>query len=467
MASIRVNSKTSYRRYLFHSRGSVALVYSSSQFKLSSMKGIYLTAVFFVLLVPQNLARALNCTSTISLSTFLSSTFLVNADLIRFGVPSEVITKYYDRAVKDVARFCNCSSVSLDESCVHLIFEDSLEISLLKGVLDADSLLSKGEAETATQETKIKLFPLYDPDKQLSGLSSKQTEELNSDLNRLLSTSKSVISIQSEYWQRSRFPSDEAFFQDSYQSQKVACGEYQRAFKTDNRTFPAWAATAYVLGLVQEVRKAKGDVSAAIDMLAAHVSFVFNGARCYRISGAKLHIPVGKMEEYLAIAQKLVNSAAQRPRPIPLNDIRKVSKSSTTFFPSVVTTLSALGSSGDGRTVLVSDGATIERELVDSLLLGDPLLLGAVTLGTVDYECPERWIRVSRVLLLENMDEQCCPETCEYAELSLSDPFMYSVTQEKCCELCNFFICKDHTLLPNLKIAGDNAVVKRPLYVSI
>ncbi|PXF49290.1 hypothetical protein BWQ96_00864 [Gracilariopsis chorda] len=431
---------------------------------------MYLATAFFVILVTRTFARAPKCTSTIGLNAFLSTSFLVNADLIRFGVPSEVVTKYYDRAVMDVARFCNCSSVSVDETCVQLIFEESLELSLLKGALDADSLLSKGQRDQVSPtapENKVKLFPLYDPGKTLSGLSSTQTEELNSHLTRLLSASKSVVSIQSEYWQRSRFPSDETFFQDTYESQKAACGEYQVASKMDNRTFPAWAATAYVIGLVQEVRKAQGEVSAAIDILAAHASFVFNGARCYRVNGLKLHIPVRKMEEYLATAQKLLNEAGQRSHPIPLNDIRKVSESSATFFPRLVTKLSSLSSNGDGRTVLVTDGTTIERALVNTLLMGDPLLLGEITLGPAAYECPERWIRVSRVLPLANMDEQCCPEKCEYAALSLSDPFLYTVTQEKCCELCNYFICKDHTLLPELKISGDGVAAKSPLYVSI
>ncbi|KAI0563902.1 hypothetical protein FGB62_32g244 [Gracilaria domingensis] len=387
------------------------------------------------------------CTSPIDLGTFLTRSFRANVDLIRMGVPSEIVKMFYDKAVMDVTLSCNCSSSTIDQTCVSLFFTETMEVAYLRDLLDIDLFAEEPGDRFRLLQPGRKLFPLFRPNLTLHGLSVSQTEELNKGLDHLLLSSKSVVNIQSRYWQRSRFPSDEEFFQDTFEAQKAACDAFQAIENLTNLTFPAWGATTYVVGLVLEVRKARGNLTAAMMMLADHTSLVFNGLRCYRVSGFQLGYPVSKMEQYLVTTQKLLDETSTVFKP-DLNDIRQISTIPSMYYSHLVTTFSSLSSSGDGKTTLVSDGTIIRRESVSSILLENLPDTELLSSKNTRQECPDGYILTWRAVPILSLDELCCSEKCELAELSLVDPFSFSVSQEKCCGLCNYFDCTDHTLLP-------------------
>ncbi|CAN8066514.1 unnamed protein product [Agarophyton chilense] len=417
-----------------------------------------LTRLLFVLLFNHAFAQTF-CTSTIDLGTFLTKSFRANADLIRLGVPSEVVKQYYDKAVMDVTLSCNCSSTTIDESCVSLFFAETMEVAYLRDLLEIDSVNENSESQLARR----KLFPLFQTNMTLYGLSVSQTEELNKGLDHLLSNSKSVVSIQSRYWQRSRYPSDEEFFQDTFEAQKAACDAYKATVNLNNLTYPAWAATAYVIGLVLEVHKAQGNETAAMMMLADHTNRVYNGVRCYRVSGTHLEYPIFRMKQYMQTTQKLLDKTTTIFKP-KLNDIREISSVPSQYHSRLVNVFSSLSSNGDSETILQTDGTTTYREPVVNILQEELTTTDLEESNSMHHECRDGYILALRAVPTASREEHCCSEKCELAELSLLDPFAFAISQERCCGSCNYFECTDHSLLPESGPLTYNGI---PTLVSI
>eukprot|EP00178_Gracilaria_changii_P025296 TRINITY_DN78021_c0_g1_i1.p1 TRINITY_DN78021_c0_g1~~TRINITY_DN78021_c0_g1_i1.p1 ORF type:complete len:425 (+),score=40.29 TRINITY_DN78021_c0_g1_i1:414-1688(+) len=416
--------------------------------------------LFLVLALNHAFAQTF-CTSTIDLETFLTRSYRANVDLIRLGVPSKVVKRYYDKAVIDMTLSCNCSSTTIDENCVSLFFTETMEVAYLKDLLHIDSVADENRDVSGLLKPNPRLFPLFRTNVTLQGLSISQTEELNKGANHLLSNSKSVVSIQSRYWQRSRFPADEEFFQDTFDAQKAACDIYQDIINATNLTYPAWAATSYVIGLILEIRQAGGNETAAMMMLEDCTSLVFSGVRCYRVNGNKLEYPVSKLEQYMLIAKELLDETDTLFKT-DLRDIRKLSLVPSAYFFELVTTLSSLSSGGDGSSVLTTDGRTTRREAVNSTLGIDLPDIELINPGNARQECPEGYILASRAVPTVNVDELCCSEKCEFAQLSLLDPFAFAINQERCCGFCNYLECTDHSLLPEstpLKYAGTATLI--------
>lgn len=396
-----------------------------------------------------------SCNDVLSLSTFLNDSFQANADLIRFGAPSEIVKALYEHSLIEVASSCECSPTTLDQFCVHTIFNLDYEVSVLRSTIDTD----------ATNTGTDKLFRLYDSSRVLNSLAQNQVTSLEFCRTHLLSLTPDTTTIKSPAWQRSLFPSDDVFFQDEASAQTDACNTFNAATNPTGLTFPALSATAYVIGLVQLVRKANLDMTVPLQILANHTAFVFNGVRCNKLSGNRLHIPVAYLVDYKNTIDAIVSTVSDIKSP---TDLRGISGTSKTYLPSLVDKLSALISYGDSETVLVANTligspSSVTRDAVEQNLVGDPSLQMAPVLGLTNVMgggmeansqagggpvCPNGWIQVSRAVSLISADEECCSDHCELLALSLSDPFLWVIEQENCCSSCNLFVCQDQGLLP-------------------
>ncbi|PXF49288.1 hypothetical protein BWQ96_00862 [Gracilariopsis chorda] len=333
------------------------------------MKVLSIRSTFIAtLLVALAFGTAPSCNNVISLSTFLNDSYQANANLIRFGAPSEIVRALYDHSLIEMASSCECSTTTVDQFCVHTIFNLDNEVSVLRSTIDTD----------ATTVGTDKLFRLYDSSKVLDSLAANQIASLEFCRTHLLSLTPDTTTIKSPAWQRSIFPSDDVFFQDDASGQKDACNTFNAVTHPQGLTYPASSATAYVIGLVQSVRKAKLDMAVPLQILANHTTFVYNGVRCNKLSGDRLHIPVTYLEDYKKTIESILSSASTDTGI--LRNVRELLQNSKMFLPSLVDKLSALISYGDSATVLVANAivgnpSTVTRDLVELTLAADPSLL--------------------------------------------------------------------------------------------
>eukprot|EP00178_Gracilaria_changii_P000246 TRINITY_DN10242_c0_g1_i1.p1 TRINITY_DN10242_c0_g1~~TRINITY_DN10242_c0_g1_i1.p1 ORF type:complete len:446 (-),score=47.75 TRINITY_DN10242_c0_g1_i1:506-1843(-) len=396
------------------------------------------------------------CNTQLQLSVFLNDSYPANANLIRFGVPSDVVRVYYNDALKDLALNCNCGPMLLDEPCVNTKFNSDWEVSALRSIVDGDDGVTNAS----------KLFRLYDSQKTLNNLRMDQETKLNLGLELLNKHTQDLNLIPSLGWHPAQFPSDDSFFEDDNFTRKAACSLYDSGTHVDDIRYPASAATAYVLGLVQSVRRVDGNLTVAHEMLANHTEFVFNGVRCYKLSGDKLMIPITYMQQYKNTTKMLLMSAGQNSSEY-VNDVRTTAGNAKFFLYPLVKKFSSLISYGDSETVLYTrnespGGDLVERKSVSEVMQNDHSLalnsslitgIGSVISGITNnmggLTCPPGWIFVSRAVSLMSADEECCSDKCEMLALSLNDPFLWSIEQENCCANCNLFVCQDQSLLPD------------------
>ncbi|CAN8062509.1 unnamed protein product [Agarophyton chilense] len=399
------------------------------------------------------------CNTQLQLSLFLNDSYVANADLIRKGVPSKVVSAFYNDALKYLAGECYCSSTLLDDPCVNTKFNTNGEVAELRSLADMD--------EGITNDSR--LFRLYDSQKILSALSSDKEGKLNYGLELLNNHINNLDIVNSPALQSIQFPSDDSFFQDESSAQTAACVSFNSI--TSNYSYPAAAATAYILGLIQEVRIRGGNLAVAHQFLQDHVSFVYAGVRCNKLSGDDLRVPIRFMKEFEANVSYL-----------KVSDVVGIVRYSKNSFPSLVAQLSSLMSYGDSGTVLLMNqanlypntGPLVLREFVESILVADqglqkgaptaslsppvlsfPLVPGPGGGGNTETEtsegtCPLGWIFVSRTVSVMRADEECCSDMCELLSLCLSDPFLWGIERENCCQSCNLFVCQDQTILPSV-----------------
>ncbi|KAI0559026.1 hypothetical protein FGB62_170g06 [Gracilaria domingensis] len=285
------------------------------------------------------------CNAQLQLSIFLSGSYTANANLVRFGVPSEAVSTFYNTALKYLAQNCKCSPTLLDEPCVDTKFNSDKEVTALRALLDSD--------ETVADATK--LFRLYDSQKTLNPLTNIQEQKLQLGLDLLNTNTHDLDIILSWGWQRVQFPSDDSFFQDDSSEQATACSTYDSLVQPGVQTYPASAATAYVLSLVQNVRRAGGDLTVAYQFLANHTAFVFDGVRCHKLSGDKLKIPINYMNDYKDQTHLLLKASGSSTSSVDLNDVRKNAGNAKLYLYPLVTKFSSLISYGDSETVLYTN----------------------------------------------------------------------------------------------------------------
>ncbi|CAN8066510.1 unnamed protein product [Agarophyton chilense] len=381
------------------------------------------------------------CNTQLQLSLFLNDSYVANADLIRKGVPSKVVSAFYNDALKYLAGECYCSSTLLDEPCVNTKFNTGGEVAELRSLAGSDEIITKDS----------RLFRLYDSQKILSALSSDKEGKLNYGLQLLNNHINNLDMVNSPALQSIQFPSDDSFFQDESSAQKAACTSFN--YIRSNYTYPATGVTAYLLGLVQEVGIVKGDVAVAKQILQNYTSFVFEGIRCNRRSGDDFHIPINLMQAYKTEFDSLLGASQ-----LNSDNVEDIVKYSRSYLPSLVHDLSSLISYGDSETVLVvneinlypNTGPLVERRYIEPILAADegltkggPSAVDARNGGT----CPQEWYFVSRAVSLMSADEECCANPCELLVLALTDPFLQEIERENCCASCNLYVCQHQGLL--------------------
>lgn len=369
---------------------------------------------------------------------------MTHIDIIRLGVPMEVVKSFYDYALKQIGEpECKCAYYEneIDMNCVHRVFDENLGFATRR-------LLN-----VLSEDLKKPMVNRYFPHMSTDGNLSSQGElEKKASAESLEATLSELLNIEQGSWEGSRFPSDEMLWYSKGIAR--ACEEFQGRMDENSLWLSATTLTAYVLGLVRQILLLPHAASAAEFILAEHIHMVYTGLQCKRQTGDMLQVPAIFLEGFVTRAHLTLKNSSIGPSAalvagLPdILSLPEIVRGSDVLFPEAVRQMSSLSSYGRSK-FLSWNGTDVSLQNMTEVLRANATLQrystifsdGSVVPKTdVTLECFAGYRKIPRlkVLALNSSKEECCHVSCLH---NVGSIVKLSIMNEMCCEACNGMGC--------------------------
>lgn len=374
------------------------------------------------------------------ISSVIEESYMNHIELIRQGVPMEIVKSFYDYALQQITRpgcMCELYENEVDMTCVDQVFtEDHGYVSTkLLGVVSEDS--QKPAAE--------RLFPNLSPREEVPMMDEL---ELKSTAECRDATHAELSGINEPFWNGSVFPPDELLRYDK--DQERACHEYQGQPNDNGLWLSATALTAYVMGIVEQILLLPSDAEAVDSILKENIRFVYMGARCTRETGERLHVPAIFLESVVTRAHLTLKNCSTGPSSAfvagfpNILSLPEIVRGSHEMFPEAVRQMSSLSSYGRSKFLSWNGTHVFLENLIDVMkanvtlqkynrIFSDGTVTPKVSLSLA---CCAGYTKTARLKVVgrNTSKEQCCRHTCFR---TYGSTVKRSIMNEMCCESCN------------------------------
>lgn len=325
----------------------------------------------------------------------------------------------------------------VDLGCVFEVFSDNGRwvTRRLEEILELDVSLPDAE----------RLFPGFGGSDTLPELDELEQKAMGDGLE------SSVVEIEKANeagWRGVILPADEVLRYDKEHAK--VCEEFSQKMDKNSLWISATSLTSYVLGMLHQLILLPRSIETGKEMLDKHVQLVYLAARCKRVSGDRLRVPVVFLESiikraHLALKNSSIGSGGGIIGGFPaLTRVQEIVDVSRELFPGAIAQMASMNSFGR-RRVLWWNGTDVCGDNLEDVMLANATGREYNELCNVQGEMRERevacgvgftWRR--RLREVEREEEKCCSNGCiRYTGGEVKQ----SVMNEMCCEACNSLIC--------------------------
>lgn len=398
---------------------------------------IVMMTIFCLTFVSLGMAEGAACVSSTHLPEVVQDSYPSHAQLIRRGVPMEVVRFFYELALKNLTEpdcICPSTEMVVDENCVNRVFtmEKNRTSAKLVEILERDSALAIPE----------RLFPAVEPSEDLPAIRELEEKAITEGMD---TTVANLMSVNHTTWSGASFPSDELLRFD--RNRDRACEEFAQKMDQNSLWLPATALSAYVLGITQQIFLLPGSSSAAETMLMEHIRMVYLASRCRRVTGNQLRVPVIFLEGFITRAHLALKNCSTGPQSAlvvgfpKITAVEEIIRGSRHFFPDVVKRISSLNSFGRSEYVSWNSTSVVGESLKDVMLRKAPLqqynnfYSQKTPQSTVsNVMCGTGFQNITRLIDVSEESQYCCSKSCVLHSGSI---VKRSIINEMCCECCN------------------------------
>lgn len=397
-----------------------------------------------------------NCMASINASTVIESTYRPHVDYVRAGVTSELVTQFYNFALRSVSSpTCVCGLNKLAKSCLREHFLDEVaSVSLDLWWAIHDSQANNGSNHIFSHVLLISELPSVVTvlEKQeidrLQNLTSHRFTAHVGKIHREQLTKNETDGIEIAL-----LPADENARIDV--GRQEFCNELAKNTPVFGMTLSATALISFVTGLMHQIQLCEGNNTEGIALLQEQVQLVYNAAQCTRRSGVHLQVPVINLDKMLVRAHlaflnaSYVNSMTILGSLPTLTAVARIVHLSKHLFPTLIRGMAGFGLNGQLLSATWT-GSNLVIESIPDVLKRTATLKHVCECSQLFKEkqekeeksfnnsCKANYRYMTRLNDISDNREMCCSESCLQ---KWGNIFELVLLNEMCCQACNGLSC--------------------------
>lgn len=391
--------------------------------------------------LPSPSASPMACAGSILLSSLVEDSYEKHVELIRQGIPMELVKTFYEQSLKEVSsNACVCEQYygEVDSSCVNRLFIDDY------GLVSAR--LAAVVSEDGSRPIASRIFPHLVLPYELPPMHELEYKAVTEGREGTL---VDLDDIGEAHWRGVTFPTDELLRVDPKKDR--ACEEFDQKMNENSLWLPATALTAYVMGIAEQILLLPDYESAAESILGEHVRMVHQAGRCTRQTGDDLRVPAIFVESFVTRALltlkncSTITSAALIAGLPSISFVYDLVYSSRKLFPEAIRQMSSLNSFGRTKYLSWNSTDVFLQPLIDVMRANATLQRytnifsnGSIAAPAGPLLCSAGFLKTARLTEVTEERAQCCSHRCIQTS---GAAIKLSVMNEMCCWACNEAAC--------------------------